>query len=52
MYEERGDKKDEGIVVYGGSGGYKWLFSYGEEKMESVNELSIGKDGGVVLKVE
>lgn len=52
MYEETPDKEDDPIVVYATSAGYKWFFSYPEEKIETVNHLTIPKDRPVVFKLQ
>ncbi|MDN8831376.1 cytochrome c oxidase subunit II transmembrane domain-containing protein, partial [Staphylococcus aureus] len=43
-YEEKPQKEDDPLVVYATSAGYKWFFSYPEQKIETVNHLTIPKD--------
>ncbi|RIO41651.1 cytochrome aa3 quinol oxidase subunit II, partial [Staphylococcus nepalensis] len=52
MYEETPEKQDDPLVVYATSAGYKWFFSYPEEKVETVNHLTIPKDRPVVFKLQ
>ncbi|WP_436861380.1 cytochrome aa3 quinol oxidase subunit II [Staphylococcus caeli] len=51
-YEEKPQKEDDPLVVYATSAGYKWFFSYPEEKIETVNHLTIPKDRPVVFKLQ
>ncbi|MCP8713682.1 cytochrome aa3 quinol oxidase subunit II [Staphylococcus arlettae] len=52
QYEAKPEKKDDPIVIYATSAGYKWFFSYPEEKIETVNHLTIPKDRPVVFKLQ
>ncbi|MBA1352572.1 MULTISPECIES: cytochrome aa3 quinol oxidase subunit II [Staphylococcus] len=52
MYEAKPDKQDDPLVVYATSAGYKWFFSYPDEKIETVNHLTIPKDRPVVFKLQ
>src|SRR5699024_5065483 len=52
MYEAKPEKQDDPLVVYATSAGYKWFFSYPEEKIETVNHLTIPKDRPVVFNLQ
>jgi cytochrome aa3-600 menaquinol oxidase subunit 2 len=52
QYEKPPEKKDDPLVVYATSAGYKWFFSYPDEKIETVNHLTIPKDRPVVFKLQ
>ena len=40
------------MVVYAVSAGYKWFFAYPEQKVETVNTLTIPKNRPVVFKLQ
>lgn len=42
-YEKPPESKEDPIVVYAVSAGYKWFFAYPEQKVETVNTLTIPK---------
>ncbi|MCG3413403.1 cytochrome aa3 quinol oxidase subunit II [Staphylococcus massiliensis] len=50
--EEKPKKEEDPIVIYATSAGFKWFFSYPEEKIETVNHLTIPKDRPVVFKLQ
>ena len=52
LYEEKPQKEDNPVVIYATSAGYKWFFSYPEEKIETVNHLTIPTDRPVVFKLQ
>nr|WP_275432148.1 cytochrome aa3 quinol oxidase subunit II [Staphylococcus sp. ACRSN] len=51
-YEKPPAKEDDPLVVYATSAGYKWFFSYPEEKIETVNHLTIPKNRPVIFKLQ
>ena len=51
-YDAPPQKDKDPIVIYATSAGYKWFFSYPEEKIETVNHLTIPKDRPVVFKLQ
>ena len=44
--------KEDPMVVYAVSAGYKWFFAYPEQKVETVNTLTIPKNRPVVFKLQ
>ena len=42
-YEKPPESKEDPMVVYAVSAGYKWFFAYPEQKVETVNTLTIPK---------
>ena len=42
-YEKPPESKEDPLVVYAVSAGYKWFFAYPEQKVETVNTLTIPK---------
>lgn len=51
-YDKPVKKKDDPLVVYATSAGFKWFFSYPEQKVETINHLTIPKDRPVVFKLQ
>lgn len=51
-YEEPPKAKDEPMVIYAVSGGYKWFFAYPEEKIETVNHITIPTNRPVTFKLQ
>ncbi|MFO3688118.1 cytochrome aa3 quinol oxidase subunit II [Staphylococcus felis] len=52
LYEEPPKSEDDPIVIYAVSGGFKWFFAYPEEKIETVNHLTIPTDRPVTFKLQ
>ncbi|WP_281673350.1 cytochrome aa3 quinol oxidase subunit II [Staphylococcus auricularis] len=52
LYEETPEKSEDPITIYATSAGYKWFFAYPEQKIETVNHLTIPKDRPVVFKLQ
>ncbi|MCI2933376.1 cytochrome aa3 quinol oxidase subunit II [Staphylococcus haemolyticus] len=51
-YEKPPESKEDPVVVYAVSAGYKWFFAYPEQKVETVNTLTIPKNRPVVFKLQ
>ncbi|UXR72228.1 cytochrome aa3 quinol oxidase subunit II [Staphylococcus sp. IVB6240] len=51
-FEEPPKSEDDPIVVYAVSGGYKWFFAYPEEKIETVNHLTIPTNRPITFKLQ
>ncbi|RCF88924.1 cytochrome aa3 quinol oxidase subunit II, partial [Enterococcus faecium] len=51
-YEKPPESKEDPMVVYAVSAGYKWLCAYPEQKVETVNTLTIPKNRPVVFKLK
>ena len=51
-YEKPPESKEDPLVVYAVSAGYKWFFAYPDQKVETVNTLTIPKNRPVVFKLQ
>lgn len=51
-YEKPPASDKDPVVVYATSAGFKWFFAYPEQKIETVNHLTIPKDRPVVFKLQ
>ncbi|PTG84849.1 cytochrome aa3 quinol oxidase subunit II [Staphylococcus chromogenes] len=51
-YEEPPKAKDDPMVIYAVSGGYKWFFAYPDEKIETVNHVTIPTNRPVTFKLQ
>ncbi|MCS4486677.1 cytochrome aa3 quinol oxidase subunit II [Staphylococcus americanisciuri] len=51
-FEEPPKAEDDPIVIYAVSGGYKWFFAYPEEKIETVNHLTIPTNRPITFKLQ
>ncbi|QLK85699.1 cytochrome aa3 quinol oxidase subunit II [Staphylococcus sp. 17KM0847] len=51
-FEEPPKAEDDPIVIYAVSGGYKWFFAYPEEKIETVNHLTIPMKRPITFKLQ
>ncbi|MEY8598343.1 MULTISPECIES: cytochrome aa3 quinol oxidase subunit II [Mammaliicoccus] len=51
-YEEAPKSEDEPVVIYATSAGFKWFFSYPEEKVETVNHVTIPENRPVLFKLQ
>ena len=51
-YEKPPQKDKDPITIYAVSAGYKWFFAYPDQKVETVNTLTIPKDRPVTFKLQ
>lgn len=51
-YDAPPAKDKDPVVVYATSAGFKWFFAYPEQKIETVNHITIPKDRPIVFKLQ
>lgn len=52
LYEEPPKAEDDPIEIYAVSGGFKWFFAYPDEKIETVNHLTIPTNRPINFKLQ
>ena len=51
FYEEAPKSEEDPVVIYATSAGFKWFFSYPDEKVETVNHVTIPEGRPVLFKL-
>lgn len=51
-YEEAPKSEENPVVIYATSAGFKWFFSYPDEKVETVNHVTIPEGRPVLFKLQ